>query len=367
MNAPAEVRIYDGSLEAESLPQLDEFFEAHVAPEFAARNQVVKLRQYRNSISRFTGFCANAANTTSIRGINKISDLHAVQWQQSEVESGLSASTINVHWTRIRAVLRRAAPAEKGNPQGLGLIDRVPYLRPLSVPKPKPRVVPLEAIDSLYKFAAPDMTWPETTDGVTAAMRWRAWLVCSYNLAMRTRDLLGLRWSSIHFDPQSLDPESENESPHGWVEWVPQKTKGSKSDPLVLPLNVWTRTHLESIRCDGDYVFGKQMATCTDDELYGRSSRPGSGQWPRLLDLAASHVNGIQRFEIKSIRKTSNTAYNRLHPKLGSQILGHAARGVNDIFYQQWEADMIKFVGELPQPSSFTKTPSQPLRQEFLF
>lgn len=362
------IRIYDGTEQPDRSPSLSAFFEETVAPEMVARNEAVKLRQYRNSIARFTAFLSNAANTSSIRDIRGITDLHAVQWQQSESAAGIAASTINVHWTRIRAVLRRAAPAEKGNPQGLGLIDRVPYLRPLSTAKPKPKVVSLETIDALYLYGAPDMTWPESWEMVSGAMAWRAWLVCAYNLAMRTRDLLSLRWENIHSDPASLDPESDNENPWGWVEFLPQKTRNTKPETLVLPMNEWVRSHLDSIRSESKFVFGPKMSKVSNDTLYGRRDRPGSGQWTRLIELSSTHVaGGIDRFTIKTLRKTANTQFNRLDRKLGEHILGHAPRGVNDVFYQQWEADVIEFVSKLPQPTSFKKRPSQPLRQELLF
>ena len=361
------IKIYDGSNEDGDEPvTLDGFFESTMALEMIARKETTKLRQYRNSITRFTAFLANATNTTSIRGIATISDLDAIQWQQHEVDLGLEPSTVNVHWTRIRAVLRRAGPPEKGNPQGMSIITRIPYLRALTTPKPKPKVVSTETIDAIYVYGAPDMTWPDKFDGVTPALVWRCWLVCGYNLAMRTRDLLSLRWENVIDDPQSLDPDSENESPYGWVQWVPAKTEHSKPDPLVLPLNQCVRVHLDSIRNDSPYVFGREMATCSNDKLYGRASRPASGQWPRLLDLTSTH-QAIPRFKIKALRKTANTAYNRLDRKLGEHILGHAARGVNDMFYQQWEADVIEYVAKLPQPKSFKKEPKPTIRQELMF
>ena len=365
----AALKIHSGDAEADPLQlPIADFFEQHVAPEMVAKKQATKLRQYRCSIARFTEFLANAANTSSIRGIAEISDLDAVQWQSHEQENGLKASTINVHWRRIRAVMRRAGPPEKGNPKGLGLIDRVPYLEPLPLPKPRPKVVSLDTIDAIYRYGCPDMPWPPPSDGVSASLRWRCWLVCAYNLAMRTRDLLGLRWDNIHWDPHSLDPDSPNESPHGWVEWVPQKTAGKKPDPLVLPLNATVRAHLESIHHDGEYIFGSAMGRVSNDKLYGRDERPGSGEWPRLIDLAATHVKGgIRRFEIRALRATANTAYNRLDRKLGAHILGHAPRGVNDLFYQQWESDVVEYCAQLPQPKSFLKAPAEPFRQHLLF
>lgn len=351
-------------------PTLASFFEDVMAPEMEAKKQSKKLRDYRNAISSFTEFLANAATTDSSRGVLGITDLHAVQWQQWQLENGLKPSTINVKWKLLRAVFRRAGKPGDGNPRGVGMIDRIPYLEDLPVPKPRPKVVPLDVINALYRFGAPDMNWPATRegDGIAASLRWRAFLCCTYNWAMRTRDMLSLTWENIHLDPQSLDPDSVNESPYGWVEWVPQKTKGKKSDPLVLPMNAFVRSHIDAIRCDGKYVFGYEMGTINNDRLYGRSGRPGSGVWPQLRQLAQAHVQGeIKKFDIKDIRKTANSAYNRLDGKLGSHVLGHAKRGVNDQFYQQWEADVIHYVAKLPQPDSFTKPVITPHRQAMLF
>ncbi|TWU67274.1 hypothetical protein V7x_28480 [Crateriforma conspicua] len=370
LRAVTALRIHQGDTDRDPTgTTLSEFFEDVMAPEMEVRGEQTKLRQYRNSIRRFTAFLANDANTASIRVIGEITDIHALRWQSAEVDAGLSPSTINVHWTRIRAVLRRAGPPERGNPQGLGIIARIPYLRPLPRPKPRPKAIPIDTIDAIYRFGCVDMPWPPATDGIGPGARWQCWIVCAYNWAMRTRDLLPLRWSSIHDDPRSLDPDSDNESPHGWVCWVPKKTKAVKPDPLILPINATVRAHLESIRTDSEFVFGRDMARVSNDRLYGRADRPGSGLWPLLRDLAATHVDGgIRPFEIKALRSTANTAYKRLHPKLGEHVLGHAPRGVNDMFYTQWESDVIDYVAKLPQPPSFTADrPDVTLRQSLLF
>jgi integrase len=362
----AALRLYNADDSPRALT-LEKLFEQHIAPELIAGKALTKLRQYRNSIAHFTAFLRDGTNTNSIRGAGEITDLDAINWQQWELSQGLKPATINVHWTRIRSVIRRAGPREHGNPRGLGLIaNTLPYLKPLTTPRPRPKVISLAVIDALYRFGAIDMDWP--SDGIPAVMRWRAWLVCSYNLAMRTRDLLGLRWDNIHTEPASLDPSSDNLSPFGWVEWIPTKTKHSKPDPLVMPLSSVVSSHLESIRSDSPFVFGRQMATVSNHRLYGREARPNSGFWPRLIAIASTYVDGgIRPFPIRAIRATANTFYNRLDSKLGSHVLGHAPRGTNDVFYQSWEAELIQFVEHLEQPPSFKRRPKSTITRQTLF
>ncbi len=375
MNTPqqqADLPIMIAALKLHSPDQPDNslmgVFKAHMEPELQVKGQAKTARSYETAIRKFTDFLAVGMITNSNHATANqsqiLTDDAVLKWQQHELAQGIAASSINTHSKYLRAVLRRMGPREKGNPRGLGIIATVPHVPTLAVPKARVKVVDIDVLDTIYTYGCPDVTWPPISDGISACKRWRCWLVCAYNLAMRTRDLFGLRWDSIHWEPQSLDPDSTNESPYGWIEWVPAKTKRKKPEPLVLPLHQVVRAHLESIRCEGEYVFGRQMAKVSDRKLYGQEDRPG--EWYKLLDLSAHH-RSIPRFEIRAIRRTANSQYNRVDRKLGSHVLGHSPRGVNDLFYQQWEKDAIELMAKLPQPASFTKSPGDSPRQIMMF
>ncbi len=343
-------------------------FKAHMEPELLVKGQVKTAKSYETAVRKFTEFLAVGMITISNHATANqgqiLTDDAVLKWQQHELAQGIAASSINTHSKYLRAVFaphgatregqptrprhhRHGAPrADAGRTEGSREGGR--YRRPgrdLHLRLPRRDLAPI-------------------SDGISACKRWRCWLVCAYNLAMRTRDLFGLRWDSIHWEPQSLDPDSTNESPYGWVEWVPAKTKRKKPEPLVLPLHQVVRSHLESIRCDGEYVFGRQMAKVSDRKLYGQEERPG--EWYKLLDLSAHH-RSIPRFEIRAIRRTANSQYNRVDRKLGSHVLGHSPRGVNDLFYQQWEKDAVELMAKLPQPASFEKSPGDSPRQIMMF
>lgn len=364
-NVTAALKLYD---DAAPSPTLMGVFTAHIKPELDVRGQAKTAAAYVSAISKFTEFLKvgmiTESNHATANQTDFLTDATLVAWQAYELQNGLKPSSINTHAKYLRAVVRRMGPREKGNPRGLGILTTVPHLAPLTTPRPRVGVVDLETLDAIYVYGCPDMAWPEPVHGISTVRLWRAWLVCAYNLAMRTRDLMGLRWESIHWEPQSLDPDSSNESPHGWIEWVPAKTKTKKPEPLVLPLHATVRAHLDAIRHEGEYVFGRQFARASDRKLYGQEGRPG--EWYRLLDLASSHKK-IPRFEIRAIRRTANSQYNRVDRKLGAHVLGHSPRGVNDLFYQQWERDAVELMAQLPQPKSFSKAPGDSPRQFMMF
>tara|TARA_R110002049_G_scaffold59417_1_gene160661 strand:+ start:3283 stop:4383 length:1101 start_codon:yes stop_codon:yes gene_type:complete len=337
----------------DTLTLIRDVLESHVLPEIEARGAAATARKYENAIAGFTAFLANGTRTTSSRATDPISDLECLKWQQDMISAGLAPSTINGKWRLISAVLRRMGPRGAGNPRGLGLVESVPYLQPLVAGMPHPAAVDLRILDAIYRYGTPDMSWPRPHAGVPTSANLRAWLCCAYNLAMRTRDLLSLKWDAVHWDPISPSPHSDSEHPHGWILFVPAKTSRRKPHPILLPMAECVRRHLESIRHDGRFVFGAEMSRCSNRKLYGCRKRPG--EWYRLLDYAATHVEGgFRRFPIKAMRSTSNTQYNRISRGLGAHVLGHAKRGVNDLFYQQWEAELIDAVNRLPQPESFT-------------
>ncbi len=343
-------------------------FTTYIKPELDVRGQAKTAKAYVSAIAKFTEFLTfgmiTSSNHANPNSDGFLSDATLVAWQTYELNRGLKPSSINTHAKYLRAVLRRMGPREKGNPKGIGILASVPHLSPLTTPRPRVNVVDLKTLDAIYVYGCPDMDWPDQAHCMSACKIWRAWLVCAYNLAMRTRDLMGLKWEAIHWEPQSLDPDSSNESPYGWIEWVPAKTRTKKPEPLVLPLHRTVRTHLEAIRHDGDFVFGHQFARASDRKLYGQEGRPG--QWYRLLDFASSH-KPIPRFEIRAIRRTANSQYNRVDRKLGAHVLGHSPRGVNDLFYQQWERDAVELMAQLPQPASFAQSQIDSPRQFMMF
>lgn len=339
--------------ESPRVPSVDELYCQEIEPGIRKPNT---RKNYRQAIDCFIGFLA-ACGTTGSSPANpapagdwwEAATIRA--WQEARTRDGLSPSTINTRTKCLLRLIRRLGPSTERNAAGLGLIDRLPVIDLVAEPQPRRRIVSLESIGAVYLHGPAAIDWPAEY----VVRRWRALLVLLYNLAMRKHDAMTLTWDAIHFQPESLDPESDARSPHGWCCWVPEKTATKKPHPLTLPLSKTAAEHLRAlheVRGSSRYVFGREIAKeLNDSRLYGRKGRPGI--WHVMQAAAAREFADHQRFDIKTIRATARTEFNRIQRGIADQVLGHARRGTGDLFYQNWERDLIDAVAKLPQPKAF--------------
>ena len=272
------------------------------------------------------------------------------------VANGYEGSTCNKTWRFLRPIFRKLAPPGDRNGAGLGIIDRIPHVKRRKETTPKKKLVRLDRLDSLY-FAAGDMTWP-ADKLVGPATAWRALLVLIYNAGPRTwTDAARLPLGAVCLDHECPDPQIDLECETGWLDFEPVKTERYERR-ITVPMTPTLRRYLEPL--------ATRQADSTRERLFpfGNTKRPFYDAWGALCELAA-----LERFDMSDLRKTCGSAWNRLgRGKLGPWVLGHAAKGTHDTFYNNVLPELIAGAAELPQPAAFATLLGQPIeRQRRLF
>lgn len=186
---------------------LREAFESHYDTSELAPRSVEKYRHVLNAWERHTGD----------PHVDAIDDEAAEQFRASCLSAELKPATINTQWGDIRAILNRLGPRERGNPRGLGIIDQVPWMRPVKTVWKRPTRVKLTDLSAVY-VAARTMTNPYRRIGIAPADWWRTLIVLAYGTALRRADLFAIQWCDIDWDDRSLaiDPEKT-----GKADWLP--------------------------------------------------------------------------------------------------------------------------------------------------
>lgn len=334
------------TLDSPSAATVQQLWRAvHLWEEFESRNGPnLKMRHAKNP-----GKSGGSIGTTSTDAAD-IDDVMLAQFRDwCQETKGHAASTWNKTWRRVRQILRKLGPPEKGNPAGLGKIARVPHIRLVTESKRGKRIVTLDELDAWYR-AAEHATWPD--GDVAAARQWRALLVLGYTTGLRTIDAKQLDRESITSDQHCPDDDVAWTCPHGWLYVVPEKTKRHQRE-VILPLNECLATHLSWLCSSGSSRLFS----------FGAANRHFSDQWKEITRRAK-----VKPFTFGDLRKTANTQYNQIRPGLGKWILGHAPRGVNETFYLDIMPQVLRGVDTLPLPTAFTELADKPVdRQMRLF
>lgn len=282
--------------------------------------------------------------------MDEIDDLMLASFRDwCQQEKGHEPTTWNKTWRRMRQILRKLGPAERGNPTGLGKIARVPHIRLASEPKRGKRIVSLDELDAWYR-ACEHATWPE--GDASPVRQWRGLLVLGYTTALRTVDAQQLSRDAVTTDQHCPDSDVAWLSEHGWLCVTPEKTKRHARE-VILPLSACLAGHLAWLLAGG----GSRLFN------FGGANKHFSDQWKEITRRA-----GVKPFHFGDLRKTANTAYNQIRPGLGKWVLGHAARGVNETFYLDVMPQIMQGVDKLPLPAAFTELADKPVdRQLRLF
>lgn len=253
-------------------------------------------------------------------------------------------------WRQLKAIFRRAAPESDRNPDGLGLIERIPRVKLKRPPRRSNRLIALEEFDALYD-ACRVAKWPRIP-GVRAPLLWQTSLVCFSNLGPRAWDFF--------CDRPHANPLPQHCWRWDWINWrtntlqfVPDKT----GDELRLPLHPIVVAHLQAIRTDRTFIF---PATRNRHYVYD--------QWTAIKIAAGFDVEGPEDLDFQEIRANCQTEWDTLHFGLGDYILGHAPEGVGATWYRNFAKLAAEACQRFPQPPSFSRifTASGP-RQLSLF
>lgn len=314
-------------------------FETHMQGD---RREKSTSQNILTSVANFEAFLRVQRSTTSTCA-TRLTDQDLVAWQQwMSDDRQFAASTVNKQWKHIREILRRAGPRDTGNPRGLGLLDRVPYVAMLKERGGIVHTLTLEQVDQLY-VSAELQRWPDHPAGPTDV--WRAIIVLGYTFGLHFADLANLTSDSISVDHP--DPDSQTANDRGWLKYSRQKT----GRDLILPMSRAVSVRLAAI------AGGSSGGLLGFDR---RNSRVFYSHWDHLRRRC--ELPGV---EFRCLRKTCNSAWNRLKPGMGKWVLGHVPRGVNETFYCNVEPDLAALVHDLPASPSWAR-PSGP-QQKWLF
>ena len=254
--------------------------------------------------------------------IGKIDDETLIGFKKSCLEGGSTAKTINQYWTLVRSVLRRAGPQFTGNPQGRGIIDRVPYMKKIRVRRSSPTRVPMEDLSKFY-ISCRNAQFPKMT-AFPAAWWWQCMLVLALYTGIRRGDLFRIRRQDIDLESATLFIESQ---------------KTLKAD--VFPLPAVAVEHIRRIwEPDRNRLF------------LSRGMNLWGGAFSRRWKAICQHAK-IKPFLFKSLRSTAASEAEKIRPGAAELLLQHARHDVTGKHYLSLDDVLRDVVEQMPVPLAF--------------
>ncbi|WLD10862.1 tyrosine-type recombinase/integrase [Planctellipticum variicoloris] len=238
------------------------------------------------------------------------------------LEHEYAPSTISSTWTGLRAILRLACPEQLGNPRGMGVITKCPYMKPVKEVRARPRRVPLNDIGALY-LSCENATYPRP--GFPPRDWWRALFVMAYFTGIRKGDLLTLKRSQIDLRESLLTFKA---------------SKTRKED--TFPLHELAVIHLERIWYpERELVFAgmHKLATRFYSHLHDLEERAG--------------IAGKQMFGLHDIRRTAASEVQRVRPGMGSVFLQHVSTTVTGLYYLNEIEELEEAIKGMRFPEEF--------------
>ena len=236
------------------------------------------------------------------------------------------AETVRNNLRFLQMLLEYAGPVGRHNRDGLGILKVVPWICPPRAEESEPKVVSFEHLSAVYE-KADIMTVPQIP-GIDPANWWRALLVFTFNVGLRSRALFGLEWKHIDLEQQVVK--------------VPRGLMKSRR-AITLPLNEIVFQHLLKIHTDRQYVFewpyGKNHLMTNFHRL----------QW-------AAGVPRSEMFGLHALRRTLATTLWEDNPAAAQLQLGHRGSQVTIAHYVQASGILTKAANELRQPDAFVKS-----------
>jgi len=237
----------------------------------------------------------------------------------------ISPVTVRQNLRVIQTLLDHCLPPAPRRRSSLGLLQRVPYLKPPREYLREPRIVSDEVFDLLYQ-TADQMDWPRIGK-LKPCKWWRALLCVALNTALRRGSLFTLKWADVNLEAAELRTRPED-----------MKTRRE----IMLPLNETTIDHLRQIQFPTrDLVFRtKHNVTCFHD------------QFRKLQTLAG--IAPEDRVTLHQIRKTACTRLWEHSPQAAQLLLGHSpGSAVTQKHYVAKSGILANAVQGLAQPASF--------------
>lgn len=269
--------------------------------------------------------------------ISEITDETLLRFHMTLPDETHGPRSRNKHTINVEAILRICGPRDSRNKRGRGILDSVPFCERATVgaPQKRRRIVPPDAWASIYDCSS-IATWPRHP-AVPAPLVWRCLWVLLGTFGPRRTNAFLMPADAVLRQPRHPAPEIDVESPSGWLNFLPTKTRGSRPQDLTLPLSAVLRAHLDALGPRKNRLF--PFSTCTRDWR----------AWAIRIQAAAGIA---EPYTFQDFRKTCNVVWNRLGGRktLGRFVLGQMARDVNTQFYEDFTADVTALVGSFPYP-----------------
>ncbi|TWU19531.1 hypothetical protein [Allorhodopirellula heiligendammensis] len=228
--------------------------------------------------------------------------------------------------------------------------------------------------------AAADAKWPrETVDGrpMSPGVMWQTAVVLFATYGMRTQDLIRydstmrpIRWGCVRGPGLSPAEDGVMECEHGWLSWVPNKTRRKKNFAMCLPLTPAARHQLDRWReamKPADEAEPLMPVPMTRDKVYQ--------QWREILSAAKAKPkpkltfdeDGIplsmdREYKIRHLRCTAATRADEhgaklSHGSVGRWVTGHVSNDVFSRHYRGMERPIVETLTSLPMPAGFSPEP----------
>lgn len=235
-----------------------------------------------------------------------------------------SAASFNKERRHFMAIINRMSPAVRKNPDGLGIVDRFIYIKPIPETRKIPRVASDEQVNAIYD-ACDIATWPRFEFGPTAW--WRALVVFLYNTGVRRNDFLNLETTDVNLQEALIQFDAE---------------KTGKDQ--MLPLHQSVVEHFEQIWSDRKYVFPKSKGY----KLLYR-------QWYEIQSFAG--IPADDHFTFHQLRSTCGTNLFKRSPGAAQEMLGHSSIETTRKAYAFLTDHLVEVAQTQEQPSAFESRP----------
>jgi len=242
----------------------------------------------------------------------------------------MSNNGIRRHLLNVQVLLDKALPADRGNRDGAGLLEKSPWIKKPRKEWPSPKIVTAELVGRVYQ-AADCMTVP-AVDGVPAPLWWRTLLVFAWNTGLRKRNLLEARWDDVDWQQRRLTVP-------------PQRHKTGRGQTLYL--NQAVIDHFRIIYTQRELILpwsgGRELGPA-EDSFFTRL-------WHRLQYAAGLELP--EHFGLHTIRKTVATLLWQVAPEAAQLQLGHTTLGMTRGAYVKADTILAGAMDKLPQPAAF--------------
>lgn len=309
-------------------PTLRAVFDRH----YAARLELASPRTreaYQDALAHWERYSGNppAAEISS----ELLAEVQSKLARRLRRGKPISPATVDRTFRHLRPVVELCFPRDRRNPRGLGLVDYLEFPRTVTKGDPMPKRFSTDELDRLYR-ACDVAKWPRRV-AVPAPLLWRVALVGLYNLGPRVFDLFAREWGDVAWTLEDVG------HPYGGIMFTATKTRKVQR----IPFNAVTQAHFAALR-------GKSKPRIFCGKWTSRNKHTIGRTWSAICEAA-----DVARQPLNVLRKTADTAYERIRPGVGAWILGHSCRGVNARNYFDPTEDVCAAVLALPQPPAFVE------------